>query len=123
MAKRSIPAADGMPAVQAALAGSPTRDETATAVRYLLQVLADEAPGNSVEVRVPPFGATQAVEGPRHTRGTPPNVIEMDAATWLALATGTLPYADALSSARLIASVSRADLTAYLPLRWDTLPT
>ena len=123
MAKRSIPAADGVPAVQAALAGSPSRDETATAVRYLLQVLADEAPGNSVEVRVPPYGATQAVEGPRHTRGTPPNVIEMDAATWLALATGTLPYADALSSARLIASGSRADLTAYLPLRWDALRT
>ena len=119
MAKRSIPATEGVPAVQAALAGSPTRDETATAVRYLLQVLADEAPGNSVEVRVPPFGATQAVEGPRHTRGTPPNVIEMDAATWLALATGTLPYADALSSARLIASGSRADLTAYLPLQWE----
>ena len=122
MAKRSIPAADGVPAVQAALAGSSTRDETATAVRYLLQVLADEAPGNSVEVRVPPHGATQAVEGPRHTRGTPPNVIEMDAATWLALATGTLPYADALSSARLIASGSRADLTAYLPLRWEAPP-
>ena len=69
-------------------------------MRYLLQVLADDAPGNSVEVRVPPFGAMQAVEGPRHTRGTPPNVIEMDAATWLALATGQLPYADALSSAR-----------------------
>ena len=123
MAKRSIPATEGVPAVQAALATSsgtaPTRDETATAVRYLLQVLADEAPGNSVEVRVPPYGATQAVEGPRHTRGTPPNVIEMDAATWLALATGTLPYADALASARLIASGSRADLTAYLPLRWE----
>ena len=119
MTKRSIPAAEGVPAVRAALAGSATRDETAAAVRYLLQVLADDAPGNSVEVRVPPYGATQAVEGPRHTRGTPPNVIEMDAATWLALATGTLPYADALTSARLSASGSRADLTEYLPLRWE----
>ena len=123
MAKRSIPAAEGAAAVRTALAAAAdgtqaSRDDTATAVRYLLQVLADEAPGNSVEVRVPPFGATQAVEGPRHTRGTPPNVIEMDAATWLSLATGTLPYADALSSARLIASGSRADLSAYLPLRW-----
>jgi hypothetical protein len=121
MAKRSIPATDGAAAVHAALAGSASRDDTATAVRYLLQVLADEAPGNSVEVRVPPFGATQAVEGPRHTRGTPPNVIEMDAATWLALATGTLAYPDALSSARLTASGSRADLSAFLPLRWETM--
>jgi hypothetical protein len=119
VANRRIDALVGIPAVQAALADSPSRDDTATAVRYLLQVLADEAPGNSVEVRVPPFGATQAVEGPRHTRGTPPNVIEMDAATWLALATGTLPFADALSSARLTASGSRADLTEYLPLRWE----
>ena len=123
MANRRIDAIVGIPAVHAALADSPTRDDTATAVRYLLQVLADEAPGNSVEVRVPPFGATQAVEGPRHTRGTPPNVIEMDAATWLALATGALPYADALSAARLIASGSRADLTAYLPLRWEGQPS
>jgi hypothetical protein len=124
MAKRTIPTADGVAAVQLALAaaqGGPaaSRDDTATAVRYLLQVLADEAPGNSVEVRVPPFGATQAVEGPRHTRGTPPNVIEMDAATWFALATGTLRFPDALSSARVSASGSRADLSAFLPLRWE----
>ncbi len=123
MAKRNIPAAEGIPAVLAALDGSASRDETAMAVRYLLQVLADDAPGNSVEVRVPPFGAVQAVEGPRHTRGTPPNVIEMDAATWLALATGTLPFADALAAARVSASGSRADLTAFLPLRWDRPPT
>ncbi len=118
MASRRIDAVAGVAAVRSALGDSPTRDDTATAVRYLLQVLADEAPGNSVEVRVPPFGATQAVEGPRHTRGTPPNVIEMDAATWLALATGALPFTDALSSARVSASGSRADLTEYLPLRW-----
>jgi uncharacterized SCP-like protein len=122
MATRRIDETVGTAAVRAALTGSPSRDDTATAVRYLLQVLADEAPGNSVEVRVPPYGATQAVEGPRHTRGTPPNVIEMDAATWLALATGTLPFADALSSARVSASGSRADLGPYLPLRWETPP-
>jgi Bacterial SCP ortholog len=118
MATRRIDAVAGVAAVRSALGDAASRDDTATAVRYLLQVLADEAPGNSVEVRVPPFGATQAVEGPRHTRGTPPNVIEMDAATWLALATGALPFAHALSSARVSASGSRADLTAYLPLRW-----
>ena len=70
------------------------------AVRYTLQLLAELAPGNTLEVRVPPFGAVQCIEGPRHTRGTPPNVVETDAATWLALATGELPWAEALGSGR-----------------------
>ena len=90
------------------------RDTTATAVRYLLQLLVEKAPGNTVEVRVPPFGAVQAIEGPRHTRGTPPNVIEMDAETWLALATGTLGWSEA--SDRIHASGTRADISFALPL-------
>lgn len=107
-----------MAAVVASLAGDAARDTTATAVRYLLQVLAETAEGNSVEVRVPPFGAVQAIEGPRHTRGTPPNVVEMDAATWLALATGSRPWAEAVASGVVSASGARADLTAYLPVAW-----
>lgn len=94
-----------------------SRDETATAVRYLLQLLAERVPGNTVEVRVPPFGAVQAVEGPRHTRGTPPNVIEMDAETWIALATGSLSWPDAVGAGRIAASGQRADLSAFVPLR------
>ncbi len=90
-----------------------------TAVRYLLQVLADAAPGNSVEVRVPPYGAVQAIEGPRHTRGTPPNVVELDPGTWVALATGALTWRDALDAGRVDASGLRADLDDVLPLRWD----
>ncbi len=93
----------------------------ATSVRYLLQVLADGAEGNTVEVRVPPFGAVQAIQGPRHTRGTPPNVIETDAATWIALATGTLTWADAVASGSVAASGQRADLSAYLPVSWETM--
>lgn len=92
------------------------RDTTATAVRYLLQLLAERAPGNTVEVRVPPFGAVQAIEGPRHTRGTPPNVIEMDAETWVAIATGDLSWAAALAAGRISASGQRADLSGLLPL-------
>lgn len=118
MPAKRIPAAEGRAAVVAALAGSGERTEIATAVRYLLQVLADDAPGNTVEVRVPPFGAVQAIEGPRHTRGTPPNVIEMDAATWVQLATGGLPWLEALALGRVAASGQRADLTAQLPLDW-----
>ncbi|MBP3977251.1 sterol carrier family protein [Microbacterium sp. BLY] len=95
----------------------PERTALATAVRYLLQLLDEKAPGNSVEVRVPPFGAVQVIQGPRHTRGTPPNVVEMDAATWIAVATGTEAWADAASAGRIHASGTRADLTGVLPLR------
>ena len=92
------------------------RNVTAMAVRYTLEEVTARAPGNSVEVRVPPFGVTQCVEGPRHTRGTPPNVIECDAATWLSLVTGQLTWADAVAAHRVAASGLRADLSALLPL-------
>ncbi|WP_258803372.1 sterol carrier family protein [Pseudarthrobacter sp. NS4] len=88
----------------------------ATAVRYSLEEVTARAPGNSVEVRVPPFGVTQCVEGPRHTRGTPPNVIECDAATWLAMVTGQLGWADAVGAGKVAASGLRADLSQLLPL-------
>jgi hypothetical protein len=106
-------------AVRAAGAASapPARTDLATAVRYLLQLLAEKAPGGSVEVRVPPFGAVQVVEGPRHTRGTPPNVVETDAATWIALALGDEDWADAASAGRILASGTRADVSDLLPLR------
>ncbi len=105
-----------MTAVTAALQASASRDATAMAVRYLLQALAEKVPGNTVEVRVPPFGAVQCVEGPRHTRGTPPNVIETDAATWLALATGATSWSDAVASGVVHASGTRATLEPYLPV-------
>ncbi len=100
-----------------AAGGVPGRTDLATAVRYLLQLLAEKAPGQSVEVRVPPFGAVQVVEGPRHTRGTPPNVVETDAATWIALALGEETWADAAAAGRIRASGTRADVSDLLPLR------
>jgi len=90
------------------------RQAIAVAARALLDVLAERAPGKSVEVRVPPFGAVQAIEGPRHTRGTPPNVVETDPFTWLRLATGRTTWTQARPS--VSASGERADLSAYLPL-------
>lgn len=105
-----------MDAVRAAVADDPSRDQTALAVRYTLQCLGDRAPGRSVEVRVPPWGAVQAVEGPGHTRGTPANVIETDAATWLALATGSMSWQEASEAALVRASGVRADVGAWLPL-------
>ena len=96
--------------------GAVPRTTIATAVRYSLEEVTARAPGNSVEVRVPPFGVTQCVEGPRHTRGTPPNVIECDAATWLAMVSGQLSWADAVAAGQVAASGLRADLSALLPL-------
>jgi hypothetical protein len=92
------------------------RRALATAVRTLAGLLAARAPGRSVELRVPPFVAVQAVDGPRHTRGTPPNVVETDPLTWLRLATGREAFTDAVRDGRVRASGNRADLTPYLPL-------
>lgn len=94
----------------------PGRAELAAAVRLSLRTLAADAPGRSVEVRVPPFAAVQCVEGPRHTRGTPPNVVETDPRTWLELATGRLQWAEAVAAGRVTASGTRADLSHWLPI-------
>ncbi|MEO5779888.1 MULTISPECIES: sterol carrier family protein [Arthrobacter] len=126
VARRRIDVEEGRAALAAWLAAnSPApgagsdavpRATLATAVRYALEEVTARAPGNSVEVRVPPFGVTQCVEGPRHTRGTPPNVIECDAATWLAIVSGHLSWADAVDAGKVAASGLRADLSGLLPL-------
>jgi hypothetical protein len=89
---------------------------TRSAVRATLGWLAQTHPGRSVEIRVPPHGAVQAVAGPTHTRGTPPNVVETDARTWLALVAGSLGWADAVAEGRVVASGTRADLSELLPM-------
>ncbi|MCC2335379.1 sterol carrier family protein [Cellulomonas wangsupingiae] len=117
--RRRTDPADGRAALRAWRAdpdGTPVAVRR-TAVRFALEELAEVAPGNSVEVRVPPDGAVQAVEGPRHTRGTPPNVVETDPGTWLALVTGVLTWDDALATGRVHASGERADLSGLLPLQ------
>ena len=86
-------------------------------VKATLALLSEISPGRAIEVRVPPYAAIQCGDGPTHTRGTPANVIEMDAQTWLALARGEEIWADALEQGRIIASGIRADLTSLLPLR------
>jgi hypothetical protein len=84
--------------------------------KHFLAVLNQQAPGKSVEVRVPPYAAAQVVAGVRHTRGTPPAVVELDAATWIALATGETTWQQAVDEGRVRASGERADLSPYLPL-------
>ncbi|MFE1174995.1 sterol carrier family protein [Streptomyces sp. NPDC058773] len=92
------------------------RQALATTTRLLADALAARAPGGSVEVRVPPFAVVQCVEGPRHTRGTPPNVVETDPLTWIRLATGRTTWAEAVAAARVSASGERADIAGYLPV-------
>ncbi|MEP7021414.1 MAG: sterol carrier family protein [Pseudonocardiales bacterium] len=104
---RSFPEREPVPLPRAALAG---------ATRALAEILAAQAPGRTVEVRVPPFVAVQAIDGPRHTRGTPANVVETDPLTWLRLATGRVLFGDAIVAGKATASGSRSDLTRYLPV-------
>ncbi|MCD1287475.1 MAG: sterol carrier family protein [Brevibacterium sp.] len=92
------------------------RATLATAVRFTLEELADRAEGNSVEVRVPPFGVTQCIPGPRHTRGTPPNVVETSAQVWLEIVTGATDFSAALAEGRVDASGTRADIGDFVPL-------
>lgn len=96
---------------------APDREGLAAAVRLTARTLGDVAPGRSVEVRIPPFAAVQCIPGPRHTRGTPPNVVETDPRTWLLLVTGMLGLADATSTGALRLSGSRAgEIDHWLPL-------
>lgn len=88
-----------------------------TAVRFTLEEIADIEPGRAVELRVPPDGAVQAIDGPRHTRDTPPNVVQTDPQTWLGLVTGTVAWDDAVADGRLRASGTRADVSRLLPLQ------
>lgn len=116
MGKPQIDDSTGIAHVRAALGAEPGRDDVAGAVRYLLQVLASAYPGHAVEVRVPPFGAVHCVDGPAHTRGTPPNVVELDAQTWMALATGSVSWPEAVAKGSVRASGIRSDLSGLLPL-------
>jgi hypothetical protein len=122
-ASAPIPAEDLRAAVDPVrgwLAGNgehPPRAVLGRAVKTTARWLAQQVPGRSVELRVPPHVAVQCVEGPRHTRGTPPNVIETDPATWLRLATGAQTWTEAVAAGKVSASGNRADLSAHLPLR------
>ncbi len=117
LTERTLGAASLLAVTAAAATGTePLRPALRAAVRYTLGLLAERAPGRSVEVRVPPLAAVQCVPGPRHTRGTPPNVVETDPGTWLDLATGRLTWAAAVTGGRVYASGQRADLSAYLPV-------
>lgn len=117
--RRRIDPGEGRVALLAWVADPDAADRATvrTAVRFSLEELADVAPGHAVEVRVPPDGAVQAVAGPRHTRGTPANVVETDPLTWLALVTGRTAWADAVADGRVDASGERADLSGLLPLQ------
>ncbi|MEV4410576.1 sterol carrier family protein [Catellatospora sp. NPDC049609] len=115
------PSPEISPAVTAALDSlatgvAPERLTLRDAVRALLAHLATTVPGRSVEVRVPPYGAIQCVEGPRHTRGTPPNTVETDPVTFLQLAAGRVDWSDAVSDGRIRASGIRSDISTLFPI-------
>jgi hypothetical protein len=98
-------------------AGRPSSGDQRLLVKHFLAVLSSRAPGGAVEVRVPPYAAAQVVGGTTHKRGTPPAVVELDADTWLDLATGALDWQEAVVAGRVTASGERSDLSEHLPLR------
>jgi hypothetical protein len=116
---------DAVSAVVSAFDAGREVDRSAVreAVRELLTQLRRDAPGRSVEVRVPPYGAIQCIEGPTHTRGTPPNVVEAEPVAFVLLATGRLSWVEAVRDGRVTASGIRADLSSYLPIREFPAPT
>jgi len=102
--------------------GSAADADLRLLVKHLLAMLVQRAPGGAVEVRVPPYAAAQAIGGTTHKRGTPPAVVEVDPATWVALAIGDLEWAEAERTGRVTASGERSDLSSLLPLLPDDLP-
>lgn len=115
-----------LPAEVAAVLGDyaaglvPDRAAERAAVKGSLAILVDRAPGRSVEVRIPPYAAVQVIAGTTHRRGTPSAVVEMDARTWLQLATGERSWADAVAEGSVRASGARSDLGSLLPLRMSS---
>jgi hypothetical protein len=108
--------ADVGPALDRFREGAATRDDLRLLTKHLLALLVAKAPGGAVEVRVPPYAVAQCLSGTRHTRGTPPAVVEMDPSTWIALAVGDLEWSEAVADGRLLASGERSDLGPLLPL-------
>lgn len=120
MPLRRIKPLDGIAAVRSVLADSSKRvvsdPEFKTAVRYLLEELMVLRPGRSVEVRVPPLGAVQCIDGLTHRRGTPPNTVELGPTEWFALAVGEVSWESLASSGKILASGTRADISDALPI-------
>ena len=120
VAIRTIPQADGERVLSRWLSDRSgvltDRDDLALAVRFSLQLLREKAPGRSVEVRIPPYGAAQVVEGPNHTRGTPPAVVEAEPETWLEVIIGQKSFAEAVAEGTIQLSGLRTDLQGFLPL-------
>ena len=120
MAIRTIPQADGERVLSRWLSDRSgvltDRHDLALAVRFSLQLLREKAPGRSVEVRIPPYGAAQVVEGPNHTRGTPPAVVEAEPETWLEVIIGQKSFAEAVAEGTIQLSGLRTDLQGFLPL-------
>lgn len=118
MPVRLLPADPSLvgPALSRFREGTADGEDLRLLTKHLLALLVRKAPGGAVEVRVPPYAVAQCVEGTRHTRGTPPAVVETDPATWVALAVGDLGWREAEEAARLTASGERSDLSPLLPL-------
>lgn len=116
MPRRRIQIQDGAAAIRAYLLDNSATEDFEMAVRFLLEEMANRHPGNAVELRVPPLGAVQCLEGPSHKRGTPANVVELDPKSWFELALGKVSFEQLHSAGKLSASGNRSDLAGLFPI-------
>jgi len=79
-------------------------------VKQILQVIEAIVPGRSVELRIPPYAAIQCIAGSTHRRGTPPNVVEMDAQTLLKLSKSPQNWDQLCSEGKISASGTNSNL-------------
>jgi hypothetical protein len=84
--------------------------EVKNQVMQILKVIKELAPGRSVELRIPHYAAIQCVSGSTHRRGTPPNVVEMDAQTLLMLSKGSQSWDQSCSEGSISASGTNSNL-------------
>lgn len=117
MGRRTVTPGEVRAAVAVARAAEPAAGEVPEAVRVTAKAIAQANPGKTVEIRIPPYVAVQAFDGLRHTRGTPPNVVETDAKTWLALVSGRETWQRAVETGAVRASGTRADISRVFPLQ------
>ena len=80
-------------------------------VKKILDLMKLVAPGKSVELRVPPYGAIQCVSGSNHRRGTPPNTVEMSGQTLVRLINNPAIWSLLCESGEVRASGLLSDLS------------
>jgi hypothetical protein len=88
--------------------------KTAAQVKAILKLIKELSPGNTVELRIPGYGAIQCVAGGNHRRGTPPNTVEMSGPTLVKLINQPALWAELVAAGLISASGVASDLSEIM---------